>query len=59
MILKIFHKLVCFFRGHTREWDPMAFFRSWNNLHEIGSLHCKRCGAMLGEYKKNLAEPVQ
>jgi hypothetical protein len=58
MTCRLFHKLVCHIIGHSKIQEPMVFFRSWNNLHEIGSLHCKRCGAMLGEYKKNLAEPI-
>ena len=56
---RLFHKFICFFRGHSKTQVPMVFFRSWDNLHEIGSLHCKRCGAMLGGYKKNVGEPIR
>ena len=58
MILKLFRKLVCYFAGHSKTQEPRVFFRSWDGIHEIGSLHCGRCGVMLGEYKKNLAEPI-
>ena len=58
MILKFFRKLVCYFLGHTKTRVPMILVRSWDGLHEIGSLHCRRCGVMLGEYKKNLAELI-
>jgi hypothetical protein len=59
MTLKLFHKLICLVKGHTTDRTPLILFRSWDSLHEIGSLHCRRCGAMLSEYNKNLAEPVR
>jgi hypothetical protein len=55
---RLFHKIVCHFLGHTTKNVPFVFFRSWDGLTEIGSLHCKRCGAMVGEYKRNLEELV-
>lgn len=58
-MIRIFHKIVCRIIGHSKTQEPMVLFHSWDSLHEIGSLHCRRCGAMLGEYKKNLAEPVR
>ncbi len=57
--MKLFHKLVCRFIGHTADRIPMVFFRSWDGLQEIGSLHCKRCGKMTGEYKRNMQEPIR
>ena len=56
--MKIFYRLVCRLFGHSKTQVPMVFFRSWDNVHEIGSLHCQRCGAMLGEYKRNMSESI-
>ena len=56
---RLFQKLVCRFLGHSSVQVPAVFFRSWDNLHEVGSLHCERCGKMTGEYKRNMAEPIQ
>ena len=27
-------------------------------MNEIGSLHCARCGAMLGDYKRYMTEKI-
>ena len=56
--MKIFYRLVCRLFGHSKTQVPTVFFRSWDNVHEIGSLHCQRCGAMLGEYKRNMSESI-
>ena len=55
----IFHKLICRLFGHSKTQIPAVFFRSWDNVREIGSLHCKRCGAMLGEYQRYVGEPMR
>ena len=57
--MKWFRKLVCLLLGHSSQQTPAVFFRSWNGLFEIGSLHCSRCGKMMGEYKRNMSEPVR
>ncbi len=41
---------VCRFKGHL-EGVRMPLFKSWQKGIEIGSIHCKRCGAMIGEYR--------
>jgi hypothetical protein len=53
----LFRKLACRILGHSTTQVPAVFFRSWNGLIEIGSLHCPRCGKMTGEYKRNMSEP--
>jgi hypothetical protein len=55
---RLFHILVCLLTGHSPEQVPQVFFRSWDGLQEIGSLHCKRCGKMTGEHKRNMQEPI-
>lgn len=40
---------VCRFRGHA-EPVKMPMFRRWFKDTEVGSLHCSRCGKMVGEY---------
>ena len=54
---KLFHKLFCLLFGHASAQVPAVFFRSWDGMYEIGSLHCARCGRMMGEYKRNMKEP--
>ena len=56
---RVFHKLVCRIIGHTSQKNPLLLFRTWDGLLEIGSLHCQRCGKMLGDYKRNMTEPIQ
>lgn len=56
---RVFHKLICLFAGHSKDRVPMVFFRSWDSLYEVGSLRCKRCGVMLGEYKRNMEDPTK
>lgn len=56
--MKYLRKLYCYLFGHTKELQPMMFFRNWNGIREIGSLHCKRCGAMLGEYNREMTESL-
>jgi len=53
------YKLICLLFGHSSAQVPALVFRSWDGLIEIGSLHCNRCGAMMGEYKRNMSEPVR
>lgn len=55
---RFFWRAVCWMLGHSTERVPAVFFRSWDGVHEVGTLHCGRCGAMLGEYRKNLAERI-
>jgi hypothetical protein len=57
--MSFFHKLVCRIIGHTSQKNPLLLFRTWDGLFEIGSLHCQRCGKMLGEYKHNMTRPAQ
>jgi hypothetical protein len=53
-------KLICRLFGHSKKAQVSAvFFRSWNGMYEVGSLHCARCGKMLGEYKRNMTEPIR
>ena len=52
--MNLFHKLICLLRGHSAERILSVFYRSWDGFQEIGSLHCKRCGKMLGEYRRGL-----
>ena len=59
VVAKAFWKAFCLLFGHSSTQVPALFFRSWDGLIEIGSLHCKRCGAMVGEYKRNMEEPIQ
>ena len=54
--MNLSHKLICLLRGHSTERIPSVFYRSWDGFQEIGSLHCKRCGKMLGEYRRGLVE---
>jgi hypothetical protein len=56
--MRLIRKLICLLRGHRSTQVPAVFYRSWDGFQEIGSLHCKRCGAMLGEYSRNMAEEV-
>ena len=56
--MHLIRKSICLLRGHSPTQVPALFFRSWDGLIEIGSLHCKRCGAVLGEYSRNMAEEV-
>jgi len=56
--MKLFYKLICLIFGHSATQIPVVFFRSWDGIHEVGSLHCKRCGKMTGEYKRNMAEAL-
>jgi hypothetical protein len=58
MIFRWFWRLICRLLGHSNERVPAVFFRSWDGIYEIGSLHCKRCGTMLGEYRRNMTEPL-
>ena len=53
------YKLICHIFGHSSAQVPALFFRSWDGLIEIGSLHCNRCGALVGDYKRNMTEPIQ
>jgi hypothetical protein len=57
-MIRFFWRLVCRLVGHSKTQVPAAFFRSWDGIREIGSLHCARCGAMLGEYERNMSELV-
>jgi hypothetical protein len=40
---------VCRFKGHL-DGVLMPFYVPWYGGKEKGSIHCKRCGAMIGEY---------
>ena len=53
------YKLICLLFGHSPTQVPAVFFPSRDGLIEIGSLHCNRCGAMTGEYKRNMSEVVR
>ena len=54
--MNLLHKLICLLRGHSSTQVPAVFYCSWDGFQEIGSLHCKRCGKMLGEYRRGLGE---
>jgi hypothetical protein len=56
--MHLIRKSICLLRGHSPTQVPAAFCRSWNGIQEIGSLHCKRCGKMLGEYRRAVAADV-
>jgi hypothetical protein len=56
--MRLIRKLICLLRGHRSTQVPAVFYRSWDGLIEIGSLHCKRCGKMLGEYRRAVAADV-
>jgi hypothetical protein len=56
--MKLFRKLICRLFGHTSAKIPAVFFFSWDGLYEVGTLHCSRCGKMLGEYKRGLTEAL-
>lgn len=56
--MSFFHKIVCRIIGCTTDRTPMVLFRTWDGLFEVGSLHCQRCGKMLGDYKRNMTEPI-
>ena len=56
--MKFFQRLYCRLFGHSPAQVPALFFRAWYGPQEIGTLHCKRCGAMTGEYRRNMAEPL-
>lgn len=59
-MMSLFWQLVCHLFGHSSEQPvPAVFFRSWDGMVEVGSLHCKRCGGMVGKYKRNLAQGVR
>ena len=54
----LFNRLICLVKGHSKTQVPAAFYRSWYGMNEIGSLHCARCGAMLGDYRRNVTEKI-
>jgi hypothetical protein len=56
--MRLIHKLICLLRGHRSTQVPAVFYRTHDGFQEIGSLHCKRCGKMLGEYSRNMAEEI-
>ena len=56
--MRLIRKLICLLRGHRSTQVPAVFYRSWDGFQEIGSLHCKRCGKMLGEYRRAVAADV-
>lgn len=56
--MKFFQRLYCRLFGHSPVQVPAFVFRSRYGLHEIGTLQCKRCGAMTGRYNRNMAEPL-
>ena len=47
----IMRNLVCRFRGHA-DGVRMPLFMPWYGYggKEVGSVHCKRCGQMIGDY---------
>ena len=55
---RFFQKLTCRLFGHSTVQVPQIFFLSWDGVREIGSLRCKRCGVMLDEYRRNMAERI-
>ena len=55
---RLLNRLVCRLLGHSKTQVPAIFYRSWYGMYEIGSLHCARCGAMLGDYRRNVMEKI-
>jgi hypothetical protein len=51
-----FKRAWCPIFGHSKKTVKMPMFESWSWLlpdksySTVGSLHCARCGAMVGEY---------
>jgi len=52
-------KLVCWILGHSKTPQFLPFFRTWGGSvqaramgtpMETGTVHCGRCGSMLGDY---------
>ena len=56
--MRLIRKLICLLRGHRSTQVPAVFYRTHDGFQEIGSLHCKRCGKILGEYSQNMAEAI-
>jgi hypothetical protein len=55
--MNILKKSICLILGHSKTQVPAVFYRSWDGIQETGTLHCKRCLKMLGEYRQNMEEP--
>jgi RAB protein geranylgeranyltransferase component A len=57
--MKFFQRLYCRLFGHFPAQVPAFFFCSRYGPQEIGTLQCKRCGAMTGRYNRNMAESIK
>lgn len=48
----LMRNLVCRLRGHV-DGELLPLFVPWTamgGVREVGSIHCKRCGKMIGSY---------
>lgn len=58
LIRRFFHYFACPLIGHSSQQQLVPLFRPWYGGMERGTVHCKRCGRMVGEYGIDVVESV-